>query len=43
MNFDQFLESIPYLLKGMFGIFVVTAVIILTVLILNAVSKRIKK
>lgn len=43
MNWEQFLSSIPYFLKGMLGIFVVTAVIILTVIILNACSKRFTK
>ena len=43
MNYEQFLNSIPYMLKGMLGIFVVTAVIILAVVILNTVSKRFSK
>lgn len=43
MNVEQFLDTIPYMLKGMLGIFAVTAVIILTVVILNACSRRMKK
>lgn len=40
MNIEQFFNSIPYMLKGMLGIFIVTAVIILAVVLLNSCSKR---
>lgn len=43
MNIQQFINSVPYLLKGMLGIFVVTAVIILVVILLNVCSRHFTK
>ncbi len=42
MKFDVqgLLESLPYMGKGMLGIFIVTLTIILTVTILNAVTSK---
>ena len=38
MNFKGFVEVLPYLLKGMAGIFIVTCVLILSIYILNKVA-----
>lgn len=35
LNFDAFLQTLPVMAKGMAGIFIVTAVIILSILLLN--------
>lgn len=35
MNFDAMLRTLPYMGKGMAGIFIVTCVIILSMVILN--------
>ena len=43
INFDGFIDTLPYMGKGMLGIFVVTAVIILTIVILNKASSPKKK
>lgn len=43
IDFDKFLVSLPIMAKGMLGIFVVTAVIILTIVILNKASSSKKK
>ncbi len=43
MNVDLFLETLPYMLKGMVGIFMVTIIIILTIAILNKCSSGSKK
>ncbi len=42
MKFDVqgLLESLPYMGKGMLGIFIVTLTIILTVSILNAITSK---
>ena len=41
MNVEQFLYTLPFMLKGLVGIFAVTAVIILCIVILNkATSKK---
>ena len=41
MNVEQFLYTLPFMLKGLVGIFAVTAVIILCIAILNkATSKK---
>ena len=40
MNVDLFLSTLPMMAKGMAGIFIVTAVIILTMYILNALTKE---
>lgn len=42
-NVDQFLWTLPIMAKGMGGIFLVTAVIILTIVLLNAVTGRKQK
>ncbi|MEA4912321.1 MAG: hypothetical protein VB092_06920 [Oscillospiraceae bacterium] len=39
MNFDLFLQTLPYMGLGMLGIFIVTAVIILCIYLLNALSR----
>ena len=38
INVDRFFDTLPVMAKGMLGIFVVTAVIILTILVLNKTS-----
>lgn len=40
MNFDYFLTSLPYMGKGMLGIFIVTAVVVLTVNALNSLPDK---
>jgi hypothetical protein len=35
INFDVFKETLPIMAKGMIGIFAVTAIIILVILLLN--------
>lgn len=37
---DSFMETLPIMGKGMLGIFVVTAVIILVVLLLNKLTNK---
>ena len=39
-NVQALLESLPYMGKGMLGIFIVTALIILTVTVLNSVTNK---
>lgn len=39
LNIDQFMDSLPIMAKGMGGILIVTAIIVATILILNAVTK----
>lgn len=41
MNFEAFLTTLPIMAKGMLGIFLVTGVIILCVLVLRAISRKI--
>lgn len=43
MNYKAFLSTLPIMGKGMAGILIVTAVIILSVYVLNAISKVIDK
>ena len=43
MNFELFLQTLPYMAKGMCGIFVVTGILILSVVILNRATSRKKK
>ena len=38
MNFDLFMNSLPYLAKGMLGIFVVIGIMILTIVVLNKLT-----
>jgi len=40
INTDALLETLPIMGKGMLGIFIVTAVIVLSMLILNKVSNK---
>ena len=39
INFDAFLKTLPIMAKGMAGIFIVTAVIILAVVLLGVLTK----
>ena len=41
-NFDRFLFSLQYMWKGMLGIFIVIAVIILAVVLMNFCSSKIQ-
>lgn len=43
MNLEMFLYTLPFMLKGMLGIFAVTIVIILTIVILNKVTAKFDK
>ena len=43
INIDGFLGTLPIMGKGLLGIFLVTAAIILVTLILNSLSKLISK
>jgi len=40
LSFEKFLNAIPILGQGMLGVFVVTAVIILCVMILNFLTRK---
>lgn len=40
INVQGFLDSLPYMGKGMLGIFIVTGAIILTVAILNKTTSK---
>ena len=40
MNIDAFLKTLPIMGKGMLGIFVVTIIIILAMVILNITTKE---
>ncbi|MGM9665367.1 MAG: hypothetical protein ACI3XX_02370 [Eubacteriales bacterium] len=40
MNTEQFLQSIAIMGKGMLGIFAVTVIIILMIVLLNSVTKK---
>lgn len=40
LHFDEFLKTLPIMGKGMFGIFIVTLVIILVMVILNKVTEE---
>lgn len=42
MNVSAFLYTLPYMLKGMVGIFLVTAVIVLTIHLLGRFAKDTK-
>lgn len=39
MNIQGFLETLPYMAKGLAGIFLVTLVIMLSITILNKLTK----
>lgn len=43
INVDRFLDTLPIMAKGMAGIFIVTAVIVLTIVILNKSTTPKKK
>lgn len=43
IDFQGFLSALPVLGKGMAGIFIVTAVIVLCVVILNSVTAKFEK
>ena len=43
IDFNAFLDSLPIMGKGMLGIFLVTAVIILTIVFLNWITAPRKK
>lgn len=38
MNIELFLSTLPYMLKGMVGIFSITIIMILSIVLLNKVS-----
>jgi len=40
VNVQRMLESLPYMGKGMLGIFIVTGAIILVVTVLNSVTNK---
>lgn len=40
INFEAFLASLPYMGKGMLGIFIVTAVIVGLVSVINAIPEK---
>lgn len=40
LNFDLFVETLPILGKGMVGIFIVTAVLVLTITLLNKAGSK---
>lgn len=39
MHFEEFLNTLPIMGKGMLGIFIVTGIIIVVMIILNKVTK----
>ena len=40
LNFDYFLSSLPIMGKGMLGIFIVTAIVVLFVSLLNNIPEK---
>ncbi len=40
INFEYFLSSLPYMGKGMLGIFIVTAVVVMVVNALNSMPDK---
>lgn len=40
---ERFISTLPVMLKGMVGIFIVTGIIILAIILLNALTKSKKK
>ncbi len=40
ISIDAFIQSLPVMGKGMLGIFIVTAIIVLSILILNKVTSK---
>jgi len=43
MNTELFMETLPIMLKGMLGIFVVTAAIILAIVLMNRLTAKEEK
>ena len=43
INFDRFLFSLQYMWKGMLCIFIVIAVIILSIVVMNAITNKATK
>ena len=43
LNIDKFLGTLPYMGKGMFGILIVTLIIIGAVMVLNAFGNAVSK
>jgi hypothetical protein len=39
MNYELFLKTLPFMAKGMAGIFIVTLVIMLCIVVLNKLTK----
>lgn len=39
-NLERFLTTLPVMVKGMLGIFIVTAIIILAIVLLNKFTKK---
>ena len=39
-NIERFLSTLPVMLKGMLGIFIVTGIIILTIVLLSKFTKK---
>ncbi len=39
-NLERFLSTLPVMLKGMLGIFIVTAIIILTIVLLSKFTSK---
>ncbi len=42
-DIERFISTLPVMLKGMVGIFIVTGIIILSIFLLNAFTKSKKK
>ncbi len=40
INVEQFLDSLPIMLKGFLGIFMILGIIIIATVLLNAVTKK---
>lgn len=40
IQFENFVENIPYMLKGMFGLFIALGIIALSIILLNKLSEK---
>jgi len=40
MNYELFLETLPIMAKGMLGIFIVTGVIVISMILLNKIPSK---
>lgn len=40
IDFGQFLDSVPIMLKGFLGVFIILGIIIVVTVLLNAVTKK---